>query len=648
MAYEGWLSFGGVEIVNNERIRGYSRSADCYLPWLQGPECETLQEAMGDTPYVIDDITSAPWYDQSLPTLSGRFLGVYGLALSGMDSSTRSTQSTEGISDGGVLGTARKGMLSARVTATLLAEGRDALDYGVSWLNSALDANRCGQHGGSCGTTDMEFLTDCPPERADVNDYGPWVEQRRNMVERPIPVEDDDWGGLPGAELDFDVAYRAGGVSLRRTMPASDAMITQVVFIGPQGIESSIPVTAGETYSASFYATSSIPFRSWVGFYWYDVDGDLLDATQGEDISSSAGEWVRPFLTAVPPAGAVRVVPVGTLAPDSGTAPAGTEGWVMDPLLEQGDEVLEFFAPGVISDTESEQYVWTGEADESASVWQTREVNTRPQTDEEYAESVNPYRRFMHDVSVTSGPIPIDYQTFRSPAGYYGVTMEWTITSERAWVYSVTRPVNLPVTPTIVVEDTPYNLAPYPSAELGGVPVLLSVNYSTNPSVETDATEWSAVTDGSSFAPGTVTSGRIAGELAAVGTASYRAVLTTPFAGTGTNGWFGIEQEVDVSERPDLSRVSFNVWSAQVLVSGTANRGDTEVYALWRSEPGGEPMQTEMLGTIPPIGGALSVKSVLPPEGATHVLVRVQAPMTSWSAGAVIRLYADALAVTVP
>ena len=45
---------------------------------------------------------------------------------------------------------------------------------------------------------------------------------------------------------------------------------------------------------------------------------------------------------------------------------------------------------------------------------------------------------------------------------------------------------------------------------------------------------------------------------------------------------------------------------------------------------------------------SLSVDSILPPVGATHVLVRATTQMVEWNAGTIVRLYSDALAVTNP
>src|SRR5690606_5859513 len=115
----------------------------------------------------------------------------------GLNVSTRSASVTEGIDDGAVIGRTRRSARQGRVRATLLARGRDALDYGISWLNSALDPDACGQHGTGCGTTDLEYLTDCPPARGEVPDFTPWVEARRNLWRYPADSASSigGWGG---------------------------------------------------------------------------------------------------------------------------------------------------------------------------------------------------------------------------------------------------------------------------------------------------------------------------------------------------------------------------------------------------------------------------------------------------------------------
>lgn len=184
MVYEGYLSFGGNEIVNSPRAYGLQLTAPCDSGWLRDPGCESLQEILGDTIYTHDNISSAPWYDPSFPE-SARFYGVYGLGFYGLKDSTRQVQVTEGLASGGVVGSSRKGVLPLRVRASLLAEGDDAMEYGRSWLEAALSPGACGQHGEECGTADVQFFSTCPPGRAIVKGFSDWREYARNYMQTP-------------------------------------------------------------------------------------------------------------------------------------------------------------------------------------------------------------------------------------------------------------------------------------------------------------------------------------------------------------------------------------------------------------------------------------------------------------------------------
>lgn len=429
MAYEGWLRLGGIEIVNNERARGITSTLPCPMAWLKGPRCGTLADALGDPEYGATSLPDAPWFDGSLPDVSGRFYGVFALSVTGLKSSTRTAGVTSGIDDGDVVGRQRKTSRQVRVRAILLAKGRDALEYGAAWLSAALDPDACGQHGSGCGSTDLEYLADCPPAR-----------------------------------------------------------------------------------------------------------------------------------------------------------------------LEH-------------------------------------------ESDSDYALRVEPLRRFLHGVSIVSGPLERELHT---SGDFWGQVFEWTFVAGRPWVYSATRSVDLPRTPTIVVDDTPYNLVEHPSAVLPGMSVLVSTNLSLNPSVESNATGWSATQDGVSITAGEVTSGRVTGELAAVGSSSYRAVFTA--AGAGSNGFFAIMQDVIVSIPV---RMSFSMWAGQLLISGSPVRAPIQVYIHWLSGSGTN-IRNDLIGEIPVNGGVASLKSILPPPGTVTARVLAVAIVDSWDAGTVINFYADALALTIP
>lgn len=438
MTYEGFLRIGGVEVVNTERARGYTTTTDCPERWISSDvECVSLADALGDVRYDFADIDKAPWYDASLADMSSRFYGVVGLEISGPTNSTRSASLTEGVNDGGVIGRTRKGMRGLRVRVTIMARGRDALDYGSQWLSSVFDGT-CSQHGDACSTTDAEFLADCPPPRGTV------------------PVE--------------------GG-----------------------------------------------------------------------------GE--------------------------------------------------------------------------------------RPRADEEYAELVNPLRRFVHDIAVTSGPI--DVEEFEPSNGFYGKTIEFTISSERAWVYGITKPLVLTPTLPSIVQDTPYNLIPSPSAELASGTITVATNLATNPSLETDGTDWfGGVGPGAITAP-MIAHGRVVNELSASGVGSYRTVFTATEASASAG-----EFTVLYLLRAPKGRCSIGLWAAEVLMAGAPVRQDIRIEASWMN--GDTLLRTDLLGDVPVNGGFASRSGIVPPAGANFLFIRARARLTSWNAGTIVRLYADALSVTVP
>lgn len=190
MVYDGYLRMGGNEIVNSPRAEGFTRSFDCYVPWLVGESCPFLQDAIGDSPYSYANIASAPWYDPSNPEVSSRVLGVYGMGFTGVKDSTRSVQVTEGLDDGGVIGSMRKGVRQVRARIAIVAIGDDAMEYARTWLEAALDPGACGQHAEECGTTDVEYLAACPPERGTVSYLSDWTVQQTNL----IPYSDFELG----------------------------------------------------------------------------------------------------------------------------------------------------------------------------------------------------------------------------------------------------------------------------------------------------------------------------------------------------------------------------------------------------------------------------------------------------------------------
>jgi hypothetical protein len=260
-----------------------------------------------------------------------------------------------------------------------------------------------------------------------------------------------------------------------------------------------------------------------------------------------------------------------------------------------------------------------------------------------YWDTMDSWTRILHGVKCTTGLIK-EQEWERN--GAYGAIYEFTLTAEEPRMLGLPYFLVSQNSGGMVVQDAPFNLHPTPSAELDEGTVEAARNYSLNPGVETDATGWAKSQDGVVILAAQVVGSRVVGELQAEGTASYRVVWTAAGA-SAVPGWFASEQEVAL---PALGRKRFsiNIWSAQTVNGGAPVRGAMEVIAYWRSSSGGPILRTDALGNIPLGGGNITAKSVQPPGGSTHVLVRVRANVESWNAGSIIRLYSDALAVTNP
>lgn len=286
------------------------------------------------------------------------------------------------------------------------------------------------------------------------------------------------------------------------------------------------------------------------------------------------------------------------------------------------------------------QFEWAGTKDASNSLRQSRTLSTRPQTDDEYADDVNPLVRYLHGVAAISGSLITETVNVGDFWAYY---VEIVFQAERPWVFGKTRSLDLPPVTPILVEDITYNRMPYPSAELASGTVTVQTNFALNPSAETNVTGWATSAGTVTPAPTLAQSN----ELASAGTQAARSQVTATNA--GTNGYIEIEQEVPIGAFVAGKRFSVNLWASALVKSGTAVLGTMTYSAYWRQTSGGSVLRTDDFATaVPAAGGAKNVKSVLPPTNAAFVLVRARVAITSWSIGAVIAIYGDALAVTNP
>lgn len=401
----------------------------------------------------------------------------------------------------------------------------------------------------------------------------------------------------------------------------------------------SFAVTAGETYTilARLHlegpqtGTLSADARKFV----FIGDGLLSVPVYSETAPNAAGDhWVRATVTAGATASNVQV----RLMNGSNT----TDAWWDSVLFTEGEYLGPYF-DGNSADDDLTRYSWNGAINNSISTWEARTIFDTPEGDDTYFPWVDTYRRFLHSVRCISGPFTV-LERESSAGKHLGRLVEFTLLAEVPYVFGLPKEIDVPPIVPTVVQDIAYNLAPYPSAELSSGPLVVATNYSLNPSVETNATGWTIAADGTQILAANVAGARVTGELAAVGTASFRSVFTAPSAGAA--GFFGAQQVVDL---PVLAsaRYSVNMWASGLVITGTPVVGTIQVIAYWQNASN-VTLRTDVIGSQPLSGGPLSAKSIAPPAGATKVVMRSLVNLTSWAAGDVVRLYSDALAVTNP
>jgi hypothetical protein len=175
MGYDGFLAFGGIEIINAARTTAYINNLMPSFPLVRRTNIyDQLHTALEQEPYRTPFLDQADWVDLNLPDYATGsttspthgFYGLYPLAITGIGDSTMSAAVTEGILDGGSINSERDSTRSIRVRGILVGANKLAVEAGLTWLRNALRRNSCGMHGDLCGYADLRFLL-APPEVCD-------------------------------------------------------------------------------------------------------------------------------------------------------------------------------------------------------------------------------------------------------------------------------------------------------------------------------------------------------------------------------------------------------------------------------------------------------------------------------------------------
>lgn len=647
--YDGYLNFGGNEIGNNARTKGYATTADCPMFWYKGDVCAGVWDALGETvPYTYSNITEAPWFDSANAEVSSRFYGVWLVDVKGIQDSTRRASLYEGVGDGGTLGPTRKAAKEVRVKAVLIADGEDALGYGMAWLSAVLDPGACGQHGSGCGTADLAFWGSCPPTHAEVTNPLPvWAAPVVNLAVNPSFESPDN---LPVGAVRTTYWSARGAYSLQVGFPGTGYGFGEGPFGGGL-FGGSVPLSAEGYGLAPFGLTPfglAIPSHVTVA----TLTNQTFLITPKETGQVVLLDGVATVTQALVP---IRLY-------GSGVVELGTGYW--DEMLVVDGEYLGSYFDGDNASTPIgttpgqtiHRYAWTGEPHASTSTWE-QGVVTVVEDPVAWEARVLDLRRYLHDVGAVSGPLVTE--EFES-GRFFGNVVEFTFVAERPWVYKALKPLDLPPTTPVVVQDIPYNLAPYPSAELSSGSVIVARNYAPNPSVEVDASGWVTWYNGN--IPAVMKAAGRGTSLVSHGTWSYLAHIFGDNGATSVvnraSDVTNLQEPIPLTGLAAGTRVSFSIWGAMAILEGAGGSELTNMEASvhWLNSSDAI-VGSYLLGG--PVTGAdvnghvFAAKSLLPPAGATKARVAVTYRFTFSSStnpanDSDIRLYADALAITVP
>lgn len=135
MAYDGWLEYNGVEVVNLSRTAQLAETLGIDSVWINPSSVAWIQAELGGIDY--DIVTTAPWYDAGFPA-SAEFAGIIPLGFPGLDDSTTEASTVEYITDGGRSGKQRNATLPIVASVAIVASTDRGAEYGKRWMDTVL------------------------------------------------------------------------------------------------------------------------------------------------------------------------------------------------------------------------------------------------------------------------------------------------------------------------------------------------------------------------------------------------------------------------------------------------------------------------------------------------------------------------------
>jgi hypothetical protein len=150
MAYDGWIEFDGLELINLSRTAQLAATLGIDTLWVDPADVAWIETTLGGSLY--GTVAESPWYDAAFPA-SAEFAGVVSLGFQGLDDSSAASNTTEYVTDGGNGGRLRSSTKPIVVSAAIIASTERGAKFGKDWLSARLRGS-----SGSCSGFSLRYF----------------------------------------------------------------------------------------------------------------------------------------------------------------------------------------------------------------------------------------------------------------------------------------------------------------------------------------------------------------------------------------------------------------------------------------------------------------------------------------------------------
>ena len=303
--FNGYLEIGGREAGNRRRAFDLVQAApNLTAPWLRLPSEEPTAAQLSDPSYSTTDMRDQPWFDADVEA-SRRFYGFYPLSITNISDSTWVAEATESTRSGGTISRGRYAVRQVRVRGFMTGLGEDALEYGISWLQSLVEPGRCELHESVCGETDVSWLASAPRAQrsgeteADYQEY--LLDLRRylhgvKLTSGPLVLEQYHRGNTYGYEVEFTLGSQDPHVYTRVVDPRLATSRASIVLASPFNV---VPTPSAELASGTVVLSRNLAknpsLESGEATYWAAAQNGTLPVPTGSVVTELAAEGTRSY-----------------------------------------------------------------------------------------------------------------------------------------------------------------------------------------------------------------------------------------------------------------------------------------------------------------------------------------------------------------